>query len=663
MAEIRTAAERLDLVRETVQGFKGARAQSRSARRRGLSRGQNLLLGAALHAAARFDQGLEPTELEASLLEALRAAAEDDAEVASWGRVFAEQRTARGGAEIFPTAVNALDAKRGYELADLRADLEAVTAEIVAQPNMAVVDVTRAAPGESADSEEFVQALAEYGGGVSVLTTPEDFLPAGQAEAMGALPEYLALRTSYFRCEKRSSEPSGKDEIYWAIAAGTDHQEQKSQKSDEMGSVVAGSERWFEVHLVDGPVRSFVSLNIECWEADDSSGGFYNKMREVLRDLSKRLADGSQEQSYNPPDREFNADGWLALLAILGELINALLGWLTNDDDLVCERSIGFTCNALHQYFTPTGREESWLFDGGGAGRHRLYLHGTIRPFPVKGNYRTVDRAGTWSSDIVAAGGTHLGTPMVAISFDGSLDAFYTDMNHKLHRAPSLAAGTLLGREVQMPLAVAVHDNKLYNANLGLDGKLYWQARHEIGTTPVRPMPAWETVFNPALASHNGTLYCAYVAMDGSVYLSTFNASTDGWNPAVQLGGWQTSGAVALTSHTDGNLYLAMLGMDGEPYLAATGDGRNWTGVGRMTSYAPPMSAPPVLASFNGKLYYALRDKLGRLDVGVHGESSSRKHFPVPGYGAPCLAVHGERLYLVTTFQAPTAVSTAADNG
>lgn len=81
MSEIRTAAERLEKVRETLEGFQGARAGSRVARRLALSRGQNLLIGAALHAAARMDKGLEPTGLEEQML---RAGADDDAEVASW---------------------------------------------------------------------------------------------------------------------------------------------------------------------------------------------------------------------------------------------------------------------------------------------------------------------------------------------------------------------------------------------------------------------------------------------------------------------------------------------------------------------------------------------------------------------------------------------------
>lgn len=73
MPEIRTSAERLERVRETLEGFQGARAACRAARRQDLSRGQNLLLGAALHAAARLEQGLEPTMLEEQLLQMLRA--------------------------------------------------------------------------------------------------------------------------------------------------------------------------------------------------------------------------------------------------------------------------------------------------------------------------------------------------------------------------------------------------------------------------------------------------------------------------------------------------------------------------------------------------------------------------------------------------------------
>ncbi|MDX2394031.1 hypothetical protein NJL88_29005 [Streptomyces sp. DK15] len=172
------------------------------------------------------------------------------------GRLFSEQRTARGGVKVFPAAVNGLDVQTGYTFEGLRADLAELTAEIVAQPNVAIVDVTQTVPGESKDSEEFLEALAQYGGGVTVLTAPQD------ARSVSGPPLKVLLKPREFRCDRRSGEV-GKDEIYWAMAAGADSYEKKSFKTPEFGSIVTGSQRDFGGDhagiLIDGLVRAPVT--------------------------------------------------------------------------------------------------------------------------------------------------------------------------------------------------------------------------------------------------------------------------------------------------------------------------------------------------------------------------------------------------------------------
>ncbi|MEV6024841.1 hypothetical protein [Streptomyces sp. NPDC052036] len=631
-----------------MEGFQGARAGSRAARRLGLSRGQNLLIGAALHAAARLDKGLEPTELEAQLLGMLRAGADDDAEVASWGRLFAEQRSARGGVKVFPAAINQLDVNTGYSTEDLRTDLAEVTAEIVAQPNVEIVDVTQTTPGESTDSEEFLKALAEYGGGVTVLTTPEE---RQMRAAVPVLPVKVVLQPSWFRCERRSGE-LGHDEIYWALSAGADSNAKKSGKTPEFGSVQTGSERQFTgshaFTLADTTVRGHLSLNIECWEADNSSGGFYNKMREVLATMAERLAEGSQSQTYSPPEHGGdNGEGWAALLAIVLGLVNLLLGWLTNDDDLVCERSIGLSRAALDRYFTAAGRDEQWLFDGGRGGSHRLYLHGKVTPVTVKVRYRFVGQTGSWHGEAPIGDQRNIAAPPVGVSYNATLGILYADAatNALFWAGHGNNAGSgFHGVRTAVPPGAAVHDGKLYCAHLGLDNRLWWNTLTNTTWSGPTEFYGWGTRHSPALAVHNNTLYCAHTGNDGSVYLSAFNGSN--WGNAVKLGGWKTTSAPALTSHA-GQLYCALRGLDDKIYLASSANGTSW-GTATVVNSGWLTYDAPALASFTNKLHLAHRDRSGTLHVAAqNGATWSATQLQTGGYGAPSLAPHDGQLFVL----------------
>ncbi|MCX4547179.1 hypothetical protein [Streptomyces sp. NBC_01565] len=633
MSEIRTAAERLEKVRETLEGFQGARAGSRVARRLALSRGQNLLIGAALHAAARLDKGLEPTELEELLLQMLRAGADDDAEVGSWGRLFAEQRSARGGVKVFPGVINQLDVSTGYGMEELRADLAEVTPEIVAQPNVEIVDVTKTTPGEEKDSPEFLQALAEYGTGITVLTTPEERQERAPAPGW-PLQVHLAPHTFY--CERRSNEV-GHDEIYWALSAGTDHMAKKSGKTPEFGSVLAGHTRYFtDPHaftLVEGPVRGYVALNIECWEADDSSGGFYNKMREVLGTMAERLAEGAQSQTYDPPSGGGdNAESWAALLAVVLGLVNLLLGWLTNDDDLVAERSIGLSRQALKQYFTPAGREEWWWFDGGSGGKHKLYLRGTVTEVTPEGHRRVKGANGAWGTTYSLPYERNLGAPLASVTYDGSPHTFYVDAaTSELRRHTDSIPGV---RTAVAP-GVAVHDGKLYCMYLGLDSRLYWCALSNGTWSTPSPIPGWNTRHSPALAATNSTLYSAVVGLDGVVWISAFTGN--GWSPHVATGGWNSLSAVSLISHKN-TLHCAHRGSQDGIYLSWSADGIDWArpiGGGRATYEAP------ALGSYYGKLHLAYRDLNGNVQAHEWTDQNSwgpATQLQAGGHGAPCLA-------------------------
>ncbi|MGA4960345.1 hypothetical protein [Streptomyces lavendulocolor] len=634
MSEIRTAAERLEKVRETLEGFQGARAGSRAARRLALSRGQNLLLGAALHAAARLDKGLEPTELEERLLRMLRAGADDDAEVASWGRLFSEQRSARGGVGVFPAAINQLDVNTGYGMQELRADLAEVTAEIVAQPNVAIVDVTQTTPDEEKDTPEFLQALAEYGSGITVLTTPEE--RQGRTP-VPALPLRVHLAPYNFYCERRSNE-AGHDEIYWALSGGTDSMGKHSGKTPEFGSTLTGHTRWFtpphDFVFVDGLVHGYVALNIECWEADDSSGGFYNKMREVLATMAERLAEGAQSQTYDPPSGGGdNGESWAALLAVVLGLINALLGWLTNDDDLVAERTLGFSRDALKHYFTPAGREAEWMFDGGSGGKHRLRLRGTVSEINLGAYHRSKGTADTWSAPPSTPSANNL--IAVAATYNGGFIPFYVTATAELWHGSSRVPGV---RTALAP-GVAMRGGKLYCMYVGLDNHLYWCAlSNGTWSTPVG-IGGWATWHSPALYSNMSRLYCALTGLDGKIWISSFNESNASWNAAFPID-HHTSNAPALISHKNA-LHCAYHTKEGFLYLTSSENGTDWQR--SISASSDRTYNAPALGEYRGRLLVAWRDISNNVKVSERGSNGWGPHTVLHsgGYGDPCIAFDG----------------------
>lgn len=259
-----TAEERLERVRATLAGT--ARADSRAARRLRLGPAGNLLTAALLRAAERLDAGEELTGLEERLVGVLRIVVPDE-EITAFGRVYREA-VAQGAVGCLPKAVTSRSAVSGYAMADLIADLGEAAPQILAQPNVNIVNVADLVEaGGSVDSQEFVAALGEYGSGATVVTGPE--LPAAQ----GAGRLTARLRLTRFYCERSTGDTvfGPADEIYWVTAAGADSRDKKTFTSQEFGSINTGSGRDFPAgtYLFNGGVQRTVISNIECWERDE----------------------------------------------------------------------------------------------------------------------------------------------------------------------------------------------------------------------------------------------------------------------------------------------------------------------------------------------------------------------------------------------------------
>lgn len=356
---------------------------------------ENLFVGIALHAASRKSKGLELSELEAKLVGSFSLFA-DDEEISDYGRIFDEAKSQKGTlSTIFPTAVTILSEEQSYTKEDFKRDIKSLIPEITAQSNHQIVDLTKL-DGDCVDTEEYISAVSQAGGGVTIFTagTASPAYPASEESSNVKIetshyddniihtkePMHTKLVFDRFKCHRRSGE-LGHDEIYWGYASGADDNTGKHVMTREYGSISTGSQPRFDANtiLFEGNVLETLTGHIECWEADDSSGGWYNSFRDFLRNASEycidAAVDAAEEGGFGD---EEGATEWaaavLALAAIVGALLSQLLGLIRNDDDLVFKRDFGFSRNALIWFWSRPNQELSMMFDGGGGGKHELWI-------------------------------------------------------------------------------------------------------------------------------------------------------------------------------------------------------------------------------------------------------------------------------------------------
>ncbi|MFE7516456.1 hypothetical protein ACFU8I_35285 [Streptomyces sp. NPDC057540] len=153
----------------------------------------------------------------------------------------------------------------------------------------------------------------------------------------------------------------------------------------------------------------------------------------------------------------------------------------------------------------------------------------------------------------------------------------------------------------------------------------------------------------PALAEHNGNLYCAVRGSDRKVYVSRYSAGQ--WSGFGAAPGVLTDAAPTLLSF-DGYLFLAHTALSGQQCLSHSTNGADWT---------PPLGLPfngsgtPALAERGGGLHYATL-----VGTQIRFSYSSQALDPakwvrlidVPGaqsHQAPAMATLDGRLYLAYT--------------
>lgn len=369
-----TPEERVNTLRARLSGQ--TRSQSRADKQLELARPTNLMFGVALHAAARLAKGSPLSSFEQKLVDMLRTVAEDN-EIAQYGEIFTEaKKNARNlNNPVLPEAVMRIQDSASYSDEDFLRDARELAPEIAAMPNNAVVDLADIPENECVDSPEYSAAIAEAGTGTTIFSSTRGFVK----------PDKRSLTMHRFKCHKASGDGmfNTKDEIYWATAAGADSGKEFNEKTMEFGSVKSGTVKYWDIYhggkIFGDRVEKRLAGHIEVWEADDSGGGFYNSLRNMLKQTAEACIDTAVKANDNDDwgDHEGNlgsASGILALVALVGGLVNALLGLVTNDDDLVCKRTYAFDIGALDALIKRPDGEMSMMFDGGGQGKHELWI-------------------------------------------------------------------------------------------------------------------------------------------------------------------------------------------------------------------------------------------------------------------------------------------------
>ncbi|WP_143073698.1 hypothetical protein [Actinokineospora terrae] len=588
----------------------GTRSHSRAARRLRMNRPANVLVGALLHAADRRARGLEPTDLEQRLLDLVGAYLPAD-ELAAFGGAYRDA-VARGPVDVLPESITAVPPETGYGLEDLRAALPAIEEHVIAQPNVRVVDVTALDEDAQIDDEEFAAALVEYGRGTTILTGAPGRQTPG-AGTTAALP--VQLRMHAFHCQRESGEAT-RDEIYWALASGSDGRAKTSHKTREYGATSTGDWHTFDANtfLFNGSVEHYVSCEVQCWEADDSSGGFYNSLRAALGDFAEAALDLSVRIAEAGDNESKKAAGWAAFLAIGAGLLNAILGWLTNDDDLVVERSFGYDRAALVALSARPNREFALLFDGGGGGRHNLFLR--TNPIVDTGSglrYISLDSAGVWGSSGAFPSGSTGHTPALA-AYNGKIHCLVRGggANLNLHWSSFDGNGwctfTQLSHTSTVAPALAVLGDKLYavHRGSGATGTLYWNTFDGTRWSTPAAFPSGATDHSPALAALNGKLYCLVrgAGANQTLFINSFDGTR--WSGfTALLGGAASPTSPAVAAFGD-KLHIVHRGSGTTGTLYwNTFDGTNWSGYTALPSGSTDHA--PALAAANGTLHCLVR--------------------------------------------------------
>ncbi|KAL1801765.1 hypothetical protein ACET3X_002107 [Alternaria dauci] len=399
-SKLKSREDRLDFIKSQLSG-QSLNTTGRAARLQKRMKNEPagaLLYGATLHAAARHARGLELSPLEDKLFNMLKLFGSED-DIHECGRTYEnekQERSTHTGESVIPNAILDIDVTTSYSREDYKRDADAYVNQFMTAPNtyVRVGDAPEADTAENGEKNNFAATtgtaltyfLAE---GESIDRPPVDT----RASTNDYGTEYRVMMTK-FQCVEESHEFSGSDEIYWSISSSSDYGYHYTWKSPVYGSVDSGKTKSIDERLFEGPMGKYAAATIEVWEHDDDGESWIASLRRTLREMGVVILEASLEAAeLNATAGAYGAAVGAALL-----LVDALIGWWLNHDDFVAKHKICWSPARMEE-LAKSGQEVSVLFDGGGAGRHRLYYKVLYMANSFRSNAMSVwTRHGTWSS-------------------------------------------------------------------------------------------------------------------------------------------------------------------------------------------------------------------------------------------------------------------------
>lgn len=484
----------------------------------------NLLIGVALHAAARVARGLTPTVLEAEHLTILRRIAESESHVTALGEWFDQARADREELPLVPEVILSMATSSGYTWEDLKRDTPAMIQAQAAKPNVVLMDREAYAVGAVFDSEDFVEAMAGPAFGANVFVRPFGDPDSSPAPA-GAGVEGRAAELEPFRARIEAvsfdvikavgDQGGGRDEIYWVSAPTTDQEPGGIWHSEEFGKVKTGDKRNFGSNNVvaEGEMVHRLVFGVQCWEADQASSAWYDALHNQLAAFRDGVfADRGFMVGSSMPGMDLI--GWMVEINNLGVF---LMEHLRNGDDMSSSRAF-----VLDRYDLSLIKEHggaAWNFNGDGHHVLRVKYTGDPIPFPAGTLEYRVQTGNRWGEPI-----------------------------------------PLPWRSITAP-ALCSHKGLLYAVYARPDRALMWTClKNRVWSRPEQINDA-TTVVAAALSEISGLysdLHCLYATPDGTIHRTQFDGTS--WSPGISTGG-STARGLGLAS-LDGRLVGATVGLD-----------------------------------------------------------------------------------------------------
>lgn len=481
-------------------------------------------------------------------------------------------------------------------------DIVTMLPDIQDQPNNKVQEFNNFLGGR-VDSDDYTTALGMAGGGTAVhfdTSNPSNMTPPRAAfasdDTVDGLNETLALSENRvepaangtkrirlvmtrFKCHKRSSE-WGKDEIYWTRSAVSDTGDKFSGDpiTREYGSIRSGDIRQMDAGTVlfDGQVKDALAIFIQCWEADNSSTKWYEDLRKAMDAISKGFK--AWLEQYGQVIAEFqkqlpivgNAYKILGYISTATQIFAWLLDKFRNHDDLVAERTIAFSQQALTWFLEFPNCEASFMFDGGKGGKHELWIRREYGFDPNDtsiGSLKTMTgQPGNYSMQSSVPGPGRSFWGMSLVDYKGELWSFFSRSHNSL-------------------LCYSI-----------------WNS--ETGWGPIIEITGNYTNAKPAVATLDDTVHVLYKGGDGRLLHVEYLPQNRTWTGAVPVGsGTATEYSGALAGFHD-MLVSVHRGNDQRLYCTVKWSGQNWQDWNKMYSPAgADYKLAPALCSYDGSLY------------------------------------------------------------